>query len=507
MQVLAVLHSVIALAAVSKRFGAVTALDGVSLEVPSGSCIGLVGHNGAGKSTLMQILAGTLAADEGQVQQDGKTLASYGVAAAQALGVRCVYQELSLCPNLSVADNTRVRHVPLKGRGWRTHAERLILSMLDDIFPDHGISGRYTVADLSLARRQMVEIACAFTVTDIPAHLVILDEPTSSLDSVVADQLLAFVRRFVAKGGSCILISHRLGEILNTAGHIVVMRDGRIACARDAGDFTRESLVHAMGSVVSSPPDISTTPTTLNRHQSLPRQSGSTPRISADFAGNRQRRTPEPGIRLEGWPGEVVALAGLEGQGQPQMLAHLFACAQAVGNKRSTTQIDGRASLVTGDRLGGGVFPLWSISENISIGSQRERSRHGFIDRRADEALAEDWSKRMAIRTPNIQHPILSLSGGNQQKALFARALACNTDIVLMDDPMRGVDVETKREVYEMIRHEASIGRCFIWYTTELEELLQADHVYVFRNQSIVADFARGDLSERQVLDASFEPT
>src|SRR5262245_34636200 len=235
---------------VRKAYGAVRALGGVDLEVEAGECVGLVGHNGAGKSTLMNVLAGTLTPDEGSVTIGGVEMTSrYSVATAHEAGVRCVFQELSLCPNLTVAENTRILHPHLRGLRWRRDAGRLIRGRLDAIFPGHGISPKDIVSDLPLTQRQMVEIARAFTVTDLPLKLVILDEPTSSLDAVVARQLLEFVRRFAEDGGSTILISHLLVEVLSTADRVVVMRDGVVVRADRAETLTRDSLVAAMGHI------------------------------------------------------------------------------------------------------------------------------------------------------------------------------------------------------------------------------------------------------------------
>ena len=162
-------------------------------------------------------------------------------------------------------------------------------------------------------------------------------------------------------------------------------------------------------------------------------------------------------------------------------------------------------ALIAGDRQTDGIFPLWSIAKNISIRSLRAMTRSGLIDLGRETALAADWRRRINIRTPNMDDNILSLSGGNQQKALFARAFGSEAEIVLMDDPMRGVDVGTKQEIYEMIRAEAGKDRTFLWYTTEMDELKHCDHVYVFRNGRIVADLARDELSEEKVLHSSFE--
>jgi ribose transport system ATP-binding protein len=478
---------IISLDGVEKSFGAVRALQGVDLACRAGECLGLVGHNGAGKSTLMNVLAGVLSAG-GRITVDGAAVEGFSVTSAHRRGIRCVFQELSLCPNLTVAENARVFHAALKGWGWRKRAGRLILEKLDEIFPGHGVGANDIVGDLPIARRQMVEIARAFTVTDTAVRLVILDEPTSSLDAVVADQLLAFVRRFVDGGGSCVLISHLLGEILAASDRVVVMRDGKVVAVRPAAAFTRDTLVAAMGNVVRTAEEAAAA------HASKRREG--TPCLRA--------RPPQQGDgrELVAYGGEIVGLAGLGGQGQTEMLMRLFVAAR----KRSRDAEVGKpVALVAGDRQSDGIFPLWSIAENITVSSLRRMLRALLIDAKAEEGMARDWRERIAIRTPDVRDNILSLSGGNQQKALFARALGSDAAIVLMDDPMRGVDVGTKQEVYAMIRAEAERGRTFIWYTTETEELANCDHVYVFRGRRIVADLERRELTEERVLQASFE--
>jgi ribose transport system ATP-binding protein len=477
---------IVSLDGVEKSFGAVRALTGVDLACDAGECLGLVGHNGAGKSTLMHVLAGTLRPDRGTIYVGGEDLTTrYDVALAQSRGIRCVFQELSLCPNLTVAENARVFHGTLRGFGWRRRSGRLILDKLDEIFPGHGISAGDVVGDLGIARRQMVEIARAFSVTDTPVKLVILDEPTSSLDAVLAGQLLGFVKRFVAGGGAVILISHLLGEILGTASRVIVMRDGAVVAGRRADEFTRDSLVAAMGSVAKGD--------AVGERDSKRREG--TPVARARPAGQKN------GAELVAHRGEVVGLAGLGGQGQTEMLRELFAAARRRSRAASVTE---PVALVAGDRQTDGIFPLWSIEKNITIGSLREMLRGLLVDPRRELEMAETWKKKINIRTPDLGNNILSLSGGNQQKALFARALGSVAGIVLMDDPMRGVDIGTKQEVYGMIRAEAEGGRTFIWYTTEMDELKNCDHVYVFRNGRIVADLARGELTEEKVLHSSF---
>jgi ribose transport system ATP-binding protein len=474
----------VSLRAVAKSYGAVNALGGVDLAIVPGECVGLVGHNGAGKSTLMNVLAGTTVPDAGAISIAGvDRTGHHTVTTAHAAGIRCVFQELSLCPNLTVAENTRILHPAIRGLGWRRRAGSLIGAALDRIFPDHTIRSGDVVGDLPIVERQMVEIARAFTETDVPARLVILDEPTSSLDAVVAGQLLDFVRRFGGAGGSTVLISHLLGEILSTADRIVVMRDGRAVAERPSGGFSRDTLVAAMGHI----------PETAGERGAAAgrRAEGAAPRV-------RSRLRAGETIGLEAHEGEVVGLAGLSGHGQTEMLLRVFA------GQRGDVDVSGSVALVAGDRQTDGVFPLWSIARNISIGSLRDLLRGRLVDPGAEDRMAAAWHDRLAIQTPDMRNPILSLSGGNQQKALFARALGSKARIILMDDPMRGVDVGTKREVYRIIRDEAAAGRTFLWYTTEMDELEHCDHVYVFRDGVIAADLPRGAVTEEAVLHASF---
>ena len=465
--------SFLSLGGVEKSFGAVRALRGVDLEINSGECVGIVGHNGAGKSTLMQILTGGLSPDRGRVAIEGAAETTLSAARAAALGIRCVYQELSLCPNLTAAENARIFHPSIRGIGWRRRAARLLSDKLDEIFPGHRIDPSSQIADLSIGRRQMVEIARAFTVTGSPARLVILDEPTSSLDAVTAGQLLRYIRRSVADGASCVLISHLLGEILEASDRIVVMRDGAVVRAAPAGELDRAALVALMGGVAKAAAETAAqAPTT---------------------AGPVRIRRTSGAFELIARAGEIVGLAGLAGHGQTALLLDVF-----------DAGAEGRIALVAGDRQSDGVFPQWSIARNIGIRSLAALRVGPLISERRERALAERWRERIGIRTADVDDNILTLSGGNQQKALFARALASDAEIVLMDDPMRGVDYATKLEVYGLIRDEARAGRTFLWYTTETDELLNCDHAYIFRDGAIVAHLDRSELTEERVIQSSF---
>lgn len=454
---------------VAKSFGAALALAEVSLSVRRGECLGVVGHNGAGKSTLMNILAGLLAPDRGEIRFNGANVTrSWSVRAARQSGIRCVFQELSLCANLSIAENARIAHPGIRGWGWRKRAAALLFGQLDEIFPGHELKPSDIVGDLSIGRRQAVEIARAFSETSEPVEIVILDEPTSSLDNIQAEQLLAFVRRFVARGKSCILITHKLNEVLSVSDRAVVMKDGRILADAPTSSFSHASLVAAMGHVEGA--------RAAGPGAAKPDAQGA-PRVRAGALAAR--------------PGEIIGLAGLAGHGQTAMLLKLHDSVAKV-------------AFIAGDRQTDGILPLWSIERNISIRSLAALSRGPLVDGLRERALAETWRKALSLKTPSMAQPILSLSGGNQQKALFARALGSNAEVILMDDPMRGVDIGTKREVYELIAAQAAGGRTFLWYTTEFDELFHCHRVYVFHEGAIVGEISAADLSEERVLNMSF---
>jgi ribose transport system ATP-binding protein len=473
---------------VEKSYGAVRALDGADFSLQPGECVGIVGHNGAGKSTLMHVLNGGVRPDRGEFVIDGQAQPHWTSARARALGLRCVFQELSLCPNLTVAENARVVHPSIQGFGWRRRAGRLILGKLDEIFPGHGVKPRDLVQDLTIGRKQMVEIARAFSVSDAPARLVILDEPTSSLDAHTAAQLLAHVRRSVESGVSCILISHILGEVLSACDRIVVMRDGKVIMADEARNFTRARLVGAMGGIEPEGPGVQASAASAARGE------------AQVVVRMRPERQPDD-RELVAHEGEIVGLAGLAGHGQTDLLLATFA---AASHSRAGAMVSAPVALVAGDRQSDGVFPGWSIAHNIGVRSLKKFRSGPLLSPHLEDELANAWRERIKIRTPDVHNNILSLSGGNQQKALFARALGSDARIMLMDDPMRGVDFNTKLEVYDLIRAEAARGRTFLWYTTEVEELKNCDRAYVFRNGAIVAELARDELNEEQVIHSSF---
>jgi ribose transport system ATP-binding protein len=277
--------------------------------------------------------------------------------------------------------------------------------------------------------------------------------------------------------------------VLENADRIVVMRDGKVVAADQAAAFDRDKLVTAMGGVE---------PREKKAEAAAIRRGEAPVRVRARPA----RQTD--GTELVAREGEIIGLAGLAGHGQTALLLAIFA---AASRRTQGIEVTEPVALVAGDRQSDGIFPQWSIAENIGVRSIARLRSGLLISPKREAELAAFWRDKIKIRTPDLDNNILSLSGGNQQKTLFARALGSDARIILMDDPMRGVDIGTKLDVYALVREEARNGRTFLWYTTETEELENCDHVYVFQGGRIVADLSRGELTEEKVIQSSFGGT
>lgn len=473
----------IAVRNIDVSFGLVRALKNANFQFMRGECVAIAGHNGAGKSTLMSVLSGARRSNAGYIEHDEiRHERGYSADVARGLGVRCVFQELSLCPNLTIEENMRPMHPQLKGIGWRKRARRIIEAQLDAIFPGHALSGTDVVSDLSLTQQQMVEIARAFSSVDSPVKVVILDEPTSSLDKYTSEQLLAFVRKAAASGITSILITHMLGEMLRCADRIMVMRDGNVVSTLSTHGLTRDAIIRAMGQFVEGDAAPG-----RGRRAAAHRQ-----------AAYRWNLGPKERTTIEVPHGSIVGFAGLAGQGQTDALNEIYAKARQRGSHQ-------RAAYVAGDRRADGVFPAWTIAQNFDIRSLFDRARGSWINTRGLQALFDVWAKKLDIRGAAGTANILALSGGNQQKVLFGRALASDAELVLMDDPMRGVDIGTKLEIYRLLLEEAAKGRTFVWYTTENDELAYCDKTYVFRSGRVTQELSATECTEEALLAASFE--
>jgi ribose transport system ATP-binding protein len=470
---------VAALDRITRTFGPTLANDDVTLSVRPGEVIGLVGANGAGKSTLMRILCGVTAPDSGTLMLNGRSVPfrDWSPAAARRSGIRIVYQELSLCTNLTVSENFYLEE-PAHGTlspFWRARYRRFAQAGIDAVFPGSGIDPGAVLAGLPLGQRQMVEIARA--ASDPKLKLLILDEPTSSLDAARAAQLRDYVGRRAAQGISFIFISHKLREVLEIATRVVVMRNGRIAREGSARDFTVHSLVELMGGGTGT---------------------------AAASAGTRNPQAPAREIlRLGGaltaplgrevvlHAGDIVGFAGLEGSGQ---CARLHAIRTAHPG----------AGFVSGDRQRDGVLPQWSVLSNIGIGALAGKPLASLVAREEEAETAKHWAERLRLDPARLSSNVLQLSGGNQQKALVARALARRSDLLLLDDPTRGVDVASKHDFYRVVRQSADAGVAVIWYSTEDIELLQCTRVLVFHKGAIVRELLGADISEESIVGTAF---
>ncbi|MCO6049684.1 ATP-binding cassette domain-containing protein [Mesorhizobium sp. RP14(2022)] len=472
---------------IGKSYGSTRANDAITLDIHKSEVLGLVGANGAGKSTLMRILCGVTEPSDGEGRLDGQALDFSGFSPAEARrrGIRIVWQELSLAPNLSVAENFYVEQPQFAKLSplWLSRYHRLAQESIERIFPRAGIATGRLVGELTIAERQMVEIARA--ASDPRLKLLILDEPTSSLGAERSAQLRSFARSLAERGASVIFISHKLAEVLSVSDRVVAMRNGRIAWVKETGETNIADLVEAMGG----------TGETVTRAAREAREKAPHP-IRARITGARVEKLNRP-LELHG--GEIVGIAGLEGSGQRQLLEALFA-----GRNKDGVSREGAVRFVSGDRSREGAFPLWSVLDNIAIGRIARRAPLSLVSDTAERTEATARAEKLALDPKRLSSKIVELSGGNQQKALVARALDPEAEIVLLDDPTRGVDIAAKRDFYRVVREIAAQGRLVVWHSTEDLEFLECDRVLVFAKGRIVAELEGDAISEDRIVSASF---
>ena len=480
----------VSLRGITKAFGPTHANSDISLDIGAGEALGLVGGNGAGKSTLMRILCGALRPDEGGLEFLGRALSfdHYNPGDAQAIGVRMVHQELSLCGNLTVAENFFLE-APEAARarpGWRALYRTRAREALDAVFPGNGVAVDDEVDSMPIGARQMVEIARAATAPN--AKLIILDEPTSSLGPERSQQLRAYIHAQAARGVSFIFISHKLFEVIDVATRVAVLRNGRLVWNGDSSEVEVGDLVRMMGGEAAELPE-------ALRIRSAPEQAAAIVRISGDIVAPLGRD-------VELREGEVVGLAGLEGSGQKDLLHRLF----APRRDDATIERRGGASFVSGDRVREGVFPLWTVLANIGLGQIAAMPMFRVLSDQWEHDAAAPAAERLRLDVARLRSGILELSGGNQQKALVARALVADTPIILLDDPTRGVDVAAKRDFYQLTAEVAEAGRLVIWHSTEDLEFLECDRVLVFAHGRIVAELTGEAITEQAIVASSFTP-
>lgn len=464
--------SVLEVSHVTKRYGSFVALNDVSLTVNQGEILGLMGHNGAGKSTLIKVIAGAEEPSDGTVRIEGRLLGRDGDSKVLRQRIAVVYQELRTIENVSVAENLLYPALPKR---FGIVDRKQLYSRAREILDAEGIdvSERVIASQLSQADRQLIEIAAA---RSRGAELLLLDEPTSSLGAVQIEALLTVIRREAQHGTAIIFVTHKIGEVLEVADRLVVLRDGRVVAAGLTREFTRERLVGELTGVFGS--DASPVDGGIERVRSAA--------ISADSAlvARELKAGGVVSATIDVRRGEIVGLYGLLGSGRSALLRALYGANPITGGVLEVFGERFRPSspkaalskglmFLTEDRKRDGIIPDLSVSANAAIAALRKfKSIGGLIKRRKLRSTSLEEARRLNIRA-RLDEPVRALSGGNQQKVLFSRLHLSGALILLLDEPTRGVDVGAKREIYDVIREEAAQGKAVLVASSEAEEICE----------------------------------
>ena len=484
---------------VSKTFGAIRAVDDVSMTIPAGTLRAIVGENGAGKSTLARILSGDHRPDRGDVVLDGETVSLAHVGDAQAAGIGVVYQELSLFPKLSVAENIFAGFLPTTAKGWldrkalKREASALVSSFQVDLDPSQPVSR------LSIAQRQLVEI---LKVVQRGCRLLIFDEPTSALSASEIRALFRIIDRLRQSRVTLIYISHKLEEVFELADGVSVMRDGRHVATEPISSLTPERVISLMvgrdlGDMFPSRPATPPAPA---------------PPV-LEVRGLRRGKAPA-GVSFTVQRGEILGLAGLMGAGRSETLRAIFGVDKPdageilvdgrpipLGNPSASTRAG--IGLVPEDRRSQGLFMTLSIQENILAPHLKTLFPHRVRRRDIERRVATEMIEALSIRATGPDQIVGRLSGGNQQKVLVARWLARRPKVLLIDEPTRGVDVGAKAEMYVILRRAADEGIGIVIVSSELVELLGlADRILAINRGRIAGEFAPG-ASEEEIVAAA----
>lgn len=486
---------------VTKLFGATRAVDDVSLNIERGSVHALVGENGAGKSTIGKIIAGVHRPDRGQLLIDGTEATFRSPRDALAQGITMVAQELSLVPARSVRDNVFLGDEPSRGGVVQTGVQRQRFEALAER-AGFDVPLDALVMDLPVAEQQKVEILRAL---GRHADLIIMDEPTARLSTDEAATLLSIVSRLSREGTTVILVSHFLDQVLEVADTVTVLRDGALISTRPALQETEQSLVESM---------IGRSVDTNFPAKSLPAPDAP---VVLDVRGLRcGGASAGPPVDLSVRAGEIVGLAGLVGSGRSEIGRAVYgADSRSVGEvavrgqpiKRRSTRRAIRAGmgLIPESRKDQGLLGDRSVRDNVGLPHLDRLSLLGLMSRRLENAAVHRATDEVDIRLVSLEQPVNQLSGGNQQKSLFARWFMDARDVLIADEPTRGVDVGAKRAIYDLIHAAALSGLAVLLISSEIDEVVGLSHrVLVVRDQQIVAAFEGDDITEQRILHAAF---
>ena len=482
---------------ICKRYPGVLALDEVSLDLRAGEVHVLLGENGAGKSTLMKVLSGAVPRDSGEVLLDGHSVDIGDPIKARRHGISAIYQELSLVPHLSVAENVFLGKAPRRLPGivdfarMRREAARLVEGLGTPLDPDA------PVRTLRLAQQQMVEIARALADR---ARIVIMDEPTSALSEREVAQLFAAIARLTADGVAVVYISHRMAELFRVGERVTVLRDGRVVETRQIADVTEAELVRLMANreVSEHYP-----PRTHARGEELLRVEGLAGGVLQDVSLVLHR-------------GEILGIAGLVGAGRTR-LARAIAGADRASRGRIAVRgaavhlgaprhaVAAGIGFLPEDRKQQGLVLPLSVEHNIALSHLGRLSRAGIVDRAQERREADEAIAALRIRTPGAEQRVLHLSGGNQQKVVLAKWLAAGAEIFIFDEPTRGIDVGARQEIYLLMNRLVEQGAGVIMISSDMSELLgMSDRILVMRAGAVQAELSGPEATESRVLQAAF---
>lgn len=478
------------LAGIAKSFLGVQALRGVALRLYPGEVHALMGQNGAGKSTLIKVLTGVYQPDAGTMHLAGEAVRPRSPQEAQRLGISTVYQEVNLCPNLSVAENVFAGRYPRRwgGIAWR-QMNRQAAQLLQRLSLDIDVTR--LLSSYPVAVQQMVAIARALSVS---AKVLVLDEPTSSLDEDEVRRLFAVLRKLREEGMAILFVTHFLDQVYEISDRITVLRNGELVGEYPVAQLPPGALVAAMvGRELAA----------RREAAPAPRASGARAQALVELRGLGARGAVQP-TDLDLHAGEIVGLAGLLGSGRTELAQLVFGLRRADAGELQVRGVPQRLArpaqavalgmaLLPEDRKTDGIVAELSVRENIVLALQARRGVLKHISMQEQAALAEGFVKALGIRLADIDMPIAQLSGGNQQKALLARWLATQPELLILDEPTRGIDVAAKQEVMDEILRLAQQGMAVLFISSEIDEVVRVSHrVAVLRDRRKVGELPAG---------------
>jgi rhamnose transport system ATP-binding protein len=482
---------------ITKRFSTVEVLHGVSFDLRPGEVHALLGENGAGKSTLIKVVTGVHQPDGGEIYLNGEQVHFNDPRESREAGIAAIYQELSLFPDLDVAENIFVGRQPTTRGGlihWRklyTEAGKLLASL------GVQLDLKQKARNLSIAQQQMIEIARAFS---LHARILIMDEPTSSLTLNEVADLFRLVRRLRDEGTAIIFISHRLEELFELADRVTVLRDGFYVDTRPLSEVTRDDLIRLMvGRTISN---------------LFPKQD-----VAAGDVALKVENLSRPGvfenISFELRQGEILGMAGLVGAGRTDVAHAIFGVTPPTSG---TIQVAGQTvqisspqeairlglAYVPEDRQAHGLIPSMSITANLSLVVLEQCARHGWLQDKVERDTAFKAARQMEVRASHIWQKARELSGGNQQKVVLAKWLETKPRILILDEPTRGIDVGTKAAVHALMSKLASEGIAILMISSELPEVLgMSDRILVMREGHMTAHFTRAEATQEKIISAA----